>query len=109
MKFVKHFSIAPDLLSVTGNPNATHWNMEQGYTDKGGKKSSLKSYPHRVLTTGAENGLSLALYLDKDDLDYLCQGPVQGFKVVLHAPSEIPQPSKYFFRVSLAIMLYIRM
>lgn len=36
-----------------------------------------------------------------DDMDHLCQGPIQGFKVVLHPPSEVPQPSKNFFRVPL--------
>lgn len=66
------------------------------------------SYPHRILGTGAQNGFSLMLYLNPDDLDYLCQGPVEGFKVVLHAPAEIPLPSKNFFRVPLEqVWLYL--
>lgn len=88
-------------MSVTGHPNATHWNMEHGYDDSQGAVSSLKSYPNRVLGTGPYNGLTVTLYLNPMDLDYLCQGAVQGFKVVLHSPSEIPQPSKNFFRVPL--------
>lgn len=95
------FSVSPELFSVRDQQNATHWNLERGYDDKKGGNASLKSYPHRVLGTGPANGLSLLLYLDENDLDFLCQGPVQGFKVVLHAPDQIPQPSKDFFRVPL--------
>lgn len=94
---LQYFRVAPELLSVIGQPNATHWNLEQGYNDN--KQRGI--YPHRVLGTGPLNGLSLLLYLDPEDLDYLCQGPVQGFKVVLHAPAELPQPSKNFLRVPL--------
>lgn len=83
---------------MTGQPNATYWDLETGFN----KNNSMNdSYPHRVLGTGAHNGFSLMLHLDPDDLDYVCQGPVEGFKVVLHAPYEIPLPSKNFFRVPL--------
>lgn len=91
-----YFRVAPELFSVTGQPNATHWTMEEGYD-----KNKRGLYPHRVLSTGHLNGLSLKLYLEPEDLDYLCQGAVQGFKVSLHSPAEIPQPSKNFFRVPL--------
>lgn len=81
--------------------------MEHGYRDQGGKLS-LKSYPRRIPGAGADDGLDAMLYLDPNDLDYLCQGPVQGFKVVLHSPAEIPLPSKNYFRVIFAILLYCR-
>lgn len=45
--------------------------------------------------------LTHIFFLLSDDLDYFCRGAVQGFKVILHAPAEIPQPSKNFFRVPL--------
>lgn len=70
--------MAPELLSVTGNPNATNWNLENGYNDNMGGESPLDFYPHRVLGTGPPNGLGVILTLDPEDLDYLCQGPVQG-------------------------------
>lgn len=97
----KHFRVPTDLLSVTGNPNATYWNMEAGYTDSQAGESALNSYPNRVLGTGPDNGLNVQLRLNPMELDYLCQGAVQGFKVVLHAPTEIPQPSKNFLRLPL--------
>lgn len=96
-----YFRVAPELLSVTGQPNGTHWSLEHGYDDSLGGESSLEFYPKRVIGTGPQNGLTLLLGLSEDDLDYICQGPIVGFKVVLHSPSEIPQPSKNFFRVPL--------
>lgn len=91
----------PELYSVKNQPNRAYWNLEKGYDDSDKNLSMRGSYPHRIIGTGAHYGLSLMLYLDPNDLDYLCQGPIEGFKVVLHAPSEIPLPSKNFFRVPL--------
>lgn len=34
-------------------------------------------------------------------MDYICRGPVQGFKILLHTPGEIPRVSKQYFRVPL--------
>ena len=31
----------------------------------------------------------------------MCRGPVQGFKILLHTPGEIPRVSKQFFRIPL--------
>lgn len=31
--------------------------------------------------------------------DFVCRGPVQGFKILLHTPAEIPRVSKQYFRV----------
>lgn len=93
--------MAPELFSVTGHPNATNWNMEQGYNDKMVGESSLKFYPHRVIGTGPTNGLTILLHLDLEHVDYFGQIPIRGFKVILHAPLEIPQSTKNFFIVSL--------
>lgn len=35
----------------------------------------------------------------EDDMDYTCRGPVQGFKVTLHTPNELPQVDGQYFRV----------
>lgn len=52
--------------------------MEQGYDDSQGGESSLNSYPYRVLGTGPDNGLNVELRLSPVELDYMCQGAVQG-------------------------------
>lgn len=46
-------------------------------------------------------GFFLILQLSQKDFDYKCNGPVPGFKLVLHSPDELPQVSKYFYRVLL--------
>lgn len=39
----------------------------------------------------------------EDDYDYICRGPIVGFKVLLHSPDELPQISKHYFRVPMGI------
>lgn len=72
--------------------------MESGY-----KKTSnvSDSYPYRVHSSGLRGGLSVLLRLYDYNFDYLCRGPVVGFKVLLHPPDELPQISKHYFRVPL--------
>ncbi|RZC40023.1 ASC domain containing protein, partial [Asbolus verrucosus] len=36
-----------------------------------------------------------------DNLDYACKGPVQGYRMLLHAPTDIPRLSQEYFRVPL--------
>lgn len=72
------------------------WTLQEGYS-----VSDSETYPRRVLGPGARAGLNIVLKLSDPDLDYICRGPVQGFKVILHTPSEVPRASKHFFRVPL--------
>lgn len=62
---------------------------------------SKPAYPFIVHGAGAGSGLSIILQINNTYVDYLCTGFVSGFKVLLHLPGEIPQVSKYFFRVPL--------
>lgn len=67
---------------------------------------------------GASDGLLVSLKIFEKDLDYLCGGSVDGYKVfeiqffssgdfmnsfffklLLHPPNEVPQMSKYYYRV----------
>lgn len=56
-------------------------------------------YPYRVLS-GSE-GLRVDLRLYEFDIDYVCSGPVQSFKILLHSAGEIPQMRKYYYRIPL--------
>lgn len=56
-------------------------------------------YPYRVLS-GSE-GLQIELSLNESDIDYICSGPVQSFKILLHSAGEIPQMKKYYYRIPL--------
>nr|XP_019536370.2 pickpocket protein 28-like [Aedes albopictus]XP_019556891.1 pickpocket protein 28-like [Aedes albopictus] len=86
-----------DYQYVTKNFSSTQWSLETGYRED----ADIDTYPVRVLGAGARAGLNILLRLYNYDLDYLCRGPVQGFKVSLHTSGEYPQVSKQYFRVPL--------
>ncbi|XP_055591474.1 pickpocket protein 28-like [Uranotaenia lowii] len=75
---------------------STSWNLENGYS----AEADLDSYPIRVFGAGFGAGLYVHLMTVNKDLEYHCRDG-QGFKVLLHAPSEYPQVSKKFVRVTL--------
>lgn len=54
-----------------------------------------------MLGTGSAAGMKIVLKLPDDNFDYVCRGPVQGFKVLLHSPGDIPRISKKYIRVPL--------
>lgn len=55
-----------------------------------------EAYPYRVLRKGNNNGLSLSIYFDKDQLDIFSRRWVQEPKFILHAPDEMPRTSNFF-------------
>jgi acid-sensing ion channel, other len=90
-------SITDDFNFMNHNQTADHWTMEEGYKPT----APLTVYPRRALGSGARVGLFVLLRLYEYDLDYICRGPVQGFKILLHTPGEMPQVSKQYFRMPL--------
>ena len=53
------------------------WTLEKGYNPS----APLDTEPRRALGAGAHNGISVVLRSYKYDLDYLCRGADQGYKV----------------------------
>ncbi|XP_058837402.1 pickpocket protein 28-like [Topomyia yanbarensis] len=90
-------ALQKDYSYVTANKSSPQWTLEMGYRED----ADIDTYPLRVLGAGARGGLNILLMLYDYDLDYLCRGPVQGFKILLHTSSEYPQVSKQYFRVPL--------
>lgn len=80
--------------SITLNRTLS-WSLENGYA----QDSSIRTYPARVLGAGTRAGLFVALQSFKQEVDYACRGPIQGFKVLLHSPDDIPVVSKQFVRI----------
>ncbi|XP_055693357.1 pickpocket protein 28-like [Lutzomyia longipalpis] len=76
---------------------AKFWSLEDGYESD----APMHTYPHRALGDGVRSGLYTWLYLSKADYDYLCRGSMQGFKVLLHSPDEVPQVAKHYFRLAM--------
>lgn len=78
------------------NQPPSNWRNDHGYdVPKNGKP-----YPHRVYGTGLQFSLILILRLNISDIDYLCGGPIQGFKIVFHSPSENQSVMKKYFFLS---------
>ncbi|RZB39769.1 ASC domain containing protein, partial [Asbolus verrucosus] len=75
----------------------TEWSLEDGYTNNG----NILPYPRKTSSAAVNKGLNLKLFMPKNDLDYACKSPVQGYKVLLHAPTNIPRLSQEYFRVPL--------
>lgn len=80
-----------------------HWTLEDGYGEgyDDNSATNVYLYPYRALSAGSKVGLKLIMGLRETDMDYACRGPVQGFKVVLHAPNELPQVDGQYFRITI--------
>lgn len=80
----KNFSLAPDFNRMEfPNQTQSNWDMEHGY--KGAK--DVDTYPYRVFGTGSHASFSVVLKVLNNDLDYLCSGAIQGFKISIQPPS----------------------
>ncbi|XP_026725648.1 pickpocket protein 28-like isoform X2 [Trichoplusia ni] len=77
---------------------AESWSLEEGYASG----TPIETYPHRGAGYGVKSGLTFLLKAKRIDLDYLCRGPVQGFKILLHNPAELPRLSQQYFRSPLS-------
>ncbi|GLV34809.1 pickpocket 26 [Carabus blaptoides fortunei] len=73
------------------------WSLDGGYP----KGTNMSVYPRRALGAGIKAGLTILMRAYEYDLDYICRGPVQGFKILLHNPAETPRVSQQYFRAPL--------
>lgn len=83
-----------NLIQVKNNSKAVQWNLQDGYAKS--IPYDPETYPYRVYSPGQWEGLMVLLRLHEPDLDVLCRGSMQGFKMILHPPSELPQVSDGF-------------
>lgn len=98
LKIKIDFRMSPEIMIVKNNPNVTNWSFEEGYRDK----FSETDYPIRVFNANQGAALLLMVSLYKEDLEYICKGPIQGFKVILHAPGQTIRTNRHTFRVPLS-------
>ncbi|XP_056638388.1 pickpocket protein 28-like [Diorhabda sublineata] len=68
------------------------WTLEKGYP----KSAKIETFPRRALSAGFSASLILVLKGHLPDLDYICKGAVQGFKILFHHPAEPPNTKQYF-------------
>ncbi|KAK4873973.1 hypothetical protein RN001_013333 [Aquatica leii] len=77
--------------SKSNNTKARQWSLDKGYSIN----ATLDTYPRRTTLPGVKSGFQIDLYVNDNDLDYTCR-EIQGFKVSLHHPGEIPDLVNYF-------------
>lgn len=86
-------------MKITHYRRSKHWNVKRGY-DKLNYTHNEDVFPYRTFSTGKFFSLRVILKIMDRNLDYLCTGQTQGFKVTFHAPYEPPQTWKKFYFVA---------
>lgn len=71
------------------------WNMERGYMPE----DTFLSFPLRVVSTGHKTALKVTLRATVADMDMHCSGSIQGFKLILHTPSNMPKVAQDYIRI----------
>lgn len=90
----KKFSITQHGIKYEFRRNRSNWTVF-GYEED----NEPFAYPNRIRGTGVKAGLSFQLKMRKKDIDFTCKGAANGFRLLLHTPDEMPQPSTNFFRI----------
>ncbi|XP_073819625.1 pickpocket protein 28-like [Musca autumnalis] len=73
-----------------------NWSMEHGYPND----APLKTYPARVISANTRTSFEATLRIPGGHSDHSCSGGTDGYKIVLHTPSDVPMLSKRFVRIS---------
>jgi amiloride-sensitive sodium channel len=81
-------------LNLPEHGQNSSWQLEKEY-----ESMKVKVYPRRVLGSGLQSGLSVQLKLNKSMLCSSCALGLQGFRVALHMPVELPELSKQFYNI----------
>lgn len=84
-----------DEIFKSDNITQSEWRAKTGY-----KNDDFNAFPFRALS-GSDVGFNVVLYQKSSDLDFMCKGPVQGYKVKIHSPDEFPRMSTGYQRIPL--------
>ncbi|KAK5640255.1 hypothetical protein RI129_011066 [Pyrocoelia pectoralis] len=79
------------------NQRSSNWSLEKGYGDE----LDQDAMPRRTFIPGIVGGLQLTFWGESNNLDYICSDALQGYKVSIHGPSQIPFTDESYFRVGL--------
>ncbi|GJQ86100.1 hypothetical protein Trydic_g15256 [Trypoxylus dichotomus] len=65
------------------------------------------SYPRRASSSGVDAGLVVELRARAKDMDFKCASPLQGYKVIVHNPSEVPTQNHNYLRLPLDQAVFV--
>lgn len=91
------FRVSFKVKDVPTQKRASTWNIDGGYESD---DKNQEAYPFRVIDAGLHYSLFVILKTNNYDIDYLCGGEIQGFKIGFHSPVDIPRGTKNFFNLS---------
>lgn len=83
------------MLIVTNNTNISNWHRDHGYSGE----VQEPAYPIRIFNTRVDGGLSVYPQLFEEDIEYVCNGPTHGFKLILTTPGESLSSSREIFQI----------
>lgn len=91
------FRINENYTPVSNNSRAAkYWSLEKGYNNTALR--NLTTFPYRMPKAGIRASLVVYLLLNGEHFEYYCR-LINGFKVHLHAPTELPDMNKDIFRI----------
>lgn len=90
------------------NKSAKHWSTENGYSSNRNSGLNVSVYPYRAHSPGQSGSLTIVFRMYSYDYDYLCRGPVMGFKALLHSPDEMPQMVNHYFKVPISLETIVK-
>lgn len=100
MQFINRFflqSRVPSVLkTVRDNPNATHWNLEDGYQSN---DNASDLYPYRVFGSGMRDSLIASLGISLEVSHRFCSEFAPGFRLSLHMPDDLPRLPNDFIHI----------
>lgn len=91
---------ALDLMNLTSKQPPSDWNPDSGYADRKTSEMHL-DYPRHTYFSGLQSSFSAVLREHQKNIDPLCGGGVQGYRVYIHAPNERPLVLKTQYEIAL--------
>lgn len=84
----------------------TQWNINDGYSYET-NYSEEQVYPYRVFGVGSRHALQLQLGVFIDELHSACLEAIEGLRLSLHSPDELPRSSDDFIYISAKRTMHI--
>lgn len=69
--------------------NSKHWSFDETFKYNR-MESNIEAYPFRVFRSGARGSLHVITKALENNFDRFCTGATPGFRMILHAPYELP-------------------
>ncbi|KAF5277676.1 hypothetical protein FQA39_LY18445 [Lamprigera yunnana] len=81
----------------TVHQSSTNWSLDIGFDEN----FADNEMPRRTSVGGVNGGLLLTFKSKSKNFDYFCSDALEGYKVTLHNPTQVPLVSHDYFRVGL--------